>query len=62
MARAIRKAAKRSQSPFEAVAKRAEALAKSRFKLQINGLEFVTEVDGDLSIDVAKMYKMLLAN
>lgn len=61
MARAIRKARKRAQSPAEAVAKQAEALANERFNLQLDGREFVTEVDGDYAIDVAKMYQILLA-
>ena len=61
MARAIRRTQKRSISPLEAVGKQAEALANDRFQLQLQGTEFVTEVDGDLSIDVAKMYQVLLA-
>lgn len=61
MARAIRRAAKRAQSPTEAVAKEAEALAIERFNLQLDGREFVTEVDGEYAIDVAKMYQILLA-
>ena len=39
----------------------AEELASDRLGLEIDGLEFVTEVDGDLAIDVAKMYRTLLA-
>lgn len=61
MARAIRRATKRAQSPTEAVAKEAEALANERFNLQLDGRNFVTEVDGDYAIDVAKMYQILLA-
>lgn len=61
MARAIRKARKQAQSPVEAVAKQAEALAKDRFNLQLDGREFVTEVNGDYAVDVAKMYQVLLA-
>lgn len=62
MAKAIRKAAKRAVSPTEAVAKAAEELAADRFDLRIDGFEYVTEVDGDYAIDVAKIYQTLLAD
>lgn len=56
MARAIRKATKAAVSPVDGVAKEAEALAKSRFSLDIDGREYVTVVDSRYAVDVAKMY------
>lgn len=61
MAKAIRRATKRAVSPTEAVARQAEELADDRFELRIAGSGFVTTVDGEYSIDVAKMYQLLLA-
>lgn len=61
MARAIRRAAKQGESPAEAIAKQAEELASDRFNLQLDGRGYVTEVDGDYAIDVAGMYRILLA-
>lgn len=49
-------------SPVEAVAKEAEALAKDRLGLQVDGFEYVTDVDGEPSVDVARMLQELLEN
>lgn len=59
MARARRKAGPKQQSPVEVVAKQAEELALRRFQLSVNGMNFVTEVDGQPAIDVDAMYKLL---
>ena len=62
MARPRRKARQRALSPAEAVAKQAEELAEARFGLRIDGFEYVTDVDGEPSVDVARMLQKLLAN
>ncbi|MDA3643793.1 hypothetical protein LZ318_11860 [Saccharopolyspora indica] len=61
MARARRTGSKKSASPLEAVANQAEDLARGRFGLQIAGSEYVTEVDGDLAVDAAQLYRLLLS-
>lgn len=61
VARAIRKAVKKALSPLEGVAKEAEALANSRFGLEVDGFEYVTEIDGQYAVNVARMYETLLA-
>lgn len=60
MARAIRKARKAAVSPREAVAKEAEELAKARFNHDLDGLQYITEVDGQLTVDVSKMLQELM--
>lgn len=60
MARAIRKARKRALSPREAVAKEAEAIAKQRFGMDLNGMEFIVEIDGQYAVNVAAMYEKML--
>lgn len=62
MARPRRKARQRALSPVEVVAKEAEALANGRLGLRIDGFEYVTDVDGEPSVDVARMLQKLLAN
>lgn len=62
VARPRRKARQRALSPVEVVAKEAEVLANDRLGLRIDGFEYVTDVDGEPSVDVARMLQELLAN
>jgi hypothetical protein len=61
VARAIRRSVKRAVSPREGVANEAEALANDRFGVKIAGSDFVTEIDGQYAVNVARMYQVLLA-
>lgn len=60
MARAIKRVQKQAQSPQEVLAKDAEYLAKRRLGYDIDGIEYVTEFEGQLIVNVAKMYEELL--
>lgn len=60
MARAIRKAAKAALTPHEVVAKQAEELAKTRFNHDLDGMQYLTEVDGQLVPDISKMLLELM--
>lgn len=61
MARAIRKAAKAAVSPAEIIANDAEDLAKTRLGYNIDGTGYVTELEGELIVNVSKMYDELLS-
>ena len=60
MARAIRRAAKAAVSPWEALANDAEDIAKRRLNYDVDGIEYVSEFEGQLIVNVAKMYEELL--